>query len=172
MLWFTFYIMQEIKENKLSRVLIKNRLNLRIIFIYAFVSIFLFFLPYIYTLTNNEPVFVSGFKMLVYLEDSYSYLKQGITFYLCGYVSAILILIFSIIGLFSKDEINKMMNILVMLLLTFKFAIELTAIIMISNCLKLHIHSEFGSYLSVILSGCMTFFAVFMYIRNKRIKKD
>lgn len=164
--------MHEFKENKLSRVLIKNRLNLRIIFVYAFVSIFLFFFPYIYTLTNNKPIYVSGFKMLAYLEDSYSYLKQGITFYVCGYVSAILILIFSIIGLISKEEVNKMMNILIVFLLLFKFTIELTALIMICNCVNLHIYSEFGSYLSLVLSGCMCFFAIFMYIRINKLKSS
>lgn len=144
--------MKEYKENKFARPLQTRRIPFWVYAGYGLLSLVLFFLPFIYTLNDNTPVWVSGFEMIVFIEDSYSFLHYGVVFFLLGYILGGFLLFLGLLGLFGEEKILKMPSSLGLILSVLKIGCEIAGMVLISKCHELHIFLEFGSYISMIFS--------------------
>ncbi|MCR4698900.1 MAG: hypothetical protein K5762_06000 [Bacilli bacterium] len=164
--------MKEYKENKFARPLNKNRVPYWIFAIYGALSLFLFFLPFIYTLNNNTPVWVSGFDMLVFMEDSASLLHYGVVFLLLGYILGGLLLPTGLFGMFGEEKILKTPLSLGLGLTVLKVGCEIAGMILLAQCKEMHIYLEFGSYISVLSSGIVLIGQIILLGLSKSKRKD
>ncbi len=145
--------MKEYKENKFARPLNKDRIPFWIFAVYGFLSLFLFFLPFIYTLNSHTPTWVSGYDMLKFMEDSFTSLHYGVVFLLLGYILGGLFLPTGLFGMFGEEKILKMPLSLGLLLSILKVGCEIAGMVLLAQCGDMSIYLEFGSYIAVISSG-------------------
>ena len=164
--------MKETQNTVWKRPLDQTRLPYWVFAVYGFIGLFLYFLPFLYTMNNHQPTFVSGFSMFAFLEDTYPSLHNGVNMYLIGYVSYGLLLVLGLFGLFSKERFFRLILALSAVILLAQCGCEIAGIILLSQCESMHLFLEFGSYLSVILSGVvLLFLIVYLILKRKKLPR-
>lgn len=161
------------KNPLLRKYFSKEKFPFLISSIWGLLSLFLFFMPFLYSLDrSSQPVFVNGYDMLKFMEDSYTNIHYGVIFFLIGYVFSGFLLLFGILGTLGKKETFRSFFAMIFTISLFQTGFEIAAMVLLSGCQKMNLYLEFGSFFSVIFKGVLFLFLIgyFIYLRISKTK--
>lgn len=157
-------------ENRFKRAWNKKRIPYFGLLGYSIFCLLSFFLPMLYSVVDHQAKFISGFDLFKLLEDTSTSLHYGCILFISGYVMAILILFIALFGLLCQDENIRIPYVMAVIVTLAKLVSEIIGIILLSQCQSMNLLLEFGSYLTIILSG-LIWVGLIIYAVLKKVKR-
>ena len=157
-------------ENRFKRAWNKKRIPYFILLGYSIFCLLSFFLPLLYSVVDHQAKFISGFDLFKLLEDTSTSLHYGCILFISGYVMAILVLFISFFGLLCQDENIRVPYLMAVIVMLAKLISEIIGIVLLNQCQSMNLHLEFGSYLTIILSG-LVWVGLIIYAVFKKINR-
>lgn len=141
--------------------------------IFAFVSIFLNFIPILFTENNGVFSFVNGFQSFVYLEDQGAeHLYPAIASFLISFVLGVMVLPFCGYGVFQEDKKKlKVVGLTSFIFLVGKLVASIVSLVELFQCSQYKIYPEVGSYIILILTALCVIATLVLYLLFDRKSK-
>lgn len=151
---------------------LKQRKFYSLSLLFSFLEILFFFLPFLYSIDSKTrgPIYINGYVLFRFLEDSSEKIHFGTLFFLIVLIFLSMLLVSSICGLLVKKEYLKSIRAITYSLVVLVSGFSIAGIIHLSQLREMNLYLEFGSYLVTILSGLLFIGETFLLVHSFREK--
>ncbi len=140
--------------------------------LFSLLAILFYFLPFLYSIDSKTkgPIFINGYILFRFLEDSSTKIHSGSLFFLIALIFLGMLLLSSICGILVKKEYLKSIRAITYSLVCLVCGFSIAGIINLSQLRTMNLYLEFGSYLVTILNGFLFLGETFLLIQSVREK--